>query len=142
MTTAQELQAKVEEAKKGMEEELVKQISEFIKGVAVEASVTLDLNSIQVRIIEEDKGDGFITIRKSAFNRNVLKDGVDRVMGSYCNVLHLDPAGEIVGTSTKTAVFSYQLISMIYQVIEKFWESKQPEKSEESEDKVEKTPAS
>ena len=143
MTTAQDLQQKVQAEQKRIQDELTNKVKAILgtDKVGVSSLVALDFNTISLQLTEEQQGEGGVKIIKTFFERKANEKGVERIFA--CNpITILTVNNAVVGTRTDTAMYNYQLISMLFQTIEDFWKSYQPAEEEVVEESVEEKPTS
>lgn len=143
MSIAQELQLQIEKVKAELEEKLAGDVKSLLgkTELKVEAMVQLDFNTIQVRLVEEQKQQGRIKITKTVFERTENDKGVVRSIGVSNTTILIDNNNSVVGSICETAVYDYQLIAMIFNIIEEFYKKNQSVQNEEKSEEKEVTKA-
>lgn len=143
MSIAQELQLQIEKVKAELEEKLAGDVKSLLgkTELKVEAMVQLDFNTIQVRLVEEQKQQGRIKITKTVFERTENDKGVVRSIGVNNTTILIDNNNSVVGSICETAVYDYQLIAMIFNIIEEFYKKNQSVQNEEKSEEKEVTKA-
>lgn len=141
MSIAQELQLQIEKVKAELEEKLAGDVKSLLgkTELKVEAMVQLDFNTIQVRLVEEQKQQGRIKITKTVFERTENDKGVVRSIGVSNTTILIDNNNSVVGSICETAVYDYQLIAMIFNIIEEFYKKNQSVQNEEKSEEKEVT---
>lgn len=143
MSIAQELQLQIEKVKAELEGKLAGDVKSLLgkTELKVEAMVQLDFNTIQVRLVEEQKQQGRIKITKTVFERTENDKGVVRSIGVNNTTILIDNNNSVVGSICETAVYDYQLIAMIFNIIEEFYKKNQSVQNEEKSEEKEVTKA-
>lgn len=141
MSIAQELQLQIEKVKAELEGKLAGDVKSLLgkTELKVEAMVQLDFNTIQVRLVEEQKQQGRIKITKTVFERTENDKGVVRSIGVNNTTILIDNNNSVVGSICETAVYDYQLIAMIFNIIEEFYKKNQSVQNEEKSEEKEVT---
>lgn len=141
MSIAQELQLQIEKVKAELEGKLAGDVKSLLgkTELKVEAMVQLDFNTIQVRLVEEQKQQGRIKITKTVFERTENDKGVVRSIGVSNTTILIDNNNSVVGSICETAVYDYQLIAMIFNIIEEFYKKNQSVQNEEKSEEKEVT---
>lgn len=141
MSIVQELQLQIEKVKAELEEKLAGDVKSLLgkTELKVEAMVQLDFNTIQVRLVEEQKQQGRIKITKTVFERTENDKGVVRSIGVSNTTILIDNNNSVVGSICETAVYDYQLIAMIFNIIEEFYKKNQSVQNEEKSEEKEVT---
>lgn len=143
MSIVQELQLQIEKVKAELEGKLAGDVKSLLgkTELKVEAMVQLDFNTIQVRLVEEQKQQGRIKITKTVFERTENDKGVVRSIGVNNTTILIDNNNSVVGSICETAVYDYQLIAMIFNIIEEFYKKNQSVQNEEKSEEKEVTKA-
>lgn len=141
MSIVQELQLQIEKVKAELEGKLAGDVKSLLgkTELKVEAMVQLDFNTIQVRLVEEQKQQGRIKITKTVFERTENDKGVVRSIGVSNTTILIDNNNSVVGSICETAVYDYQLIAMIFNIIEEFYKKNQSVQNEEKSEEKEVT---
>jgi hypothetical protein len=122
MTLAQDLQKRVKEEKDRLEDLLTKKVQLLANApsITVRSSLSLDFDNILVQTIEESDTKEGKRIITTSFERVVTPNGLVRNMGVNAHSVILEN-NVLAGIKTETSVYSYNIITKIFQIIEEFW---------------------